>query len=42
MVANLIVGLTQDNTTVSYPGNGYNPSIKSEPTSFTARLLEVQ
>ncbi|MFH6986249.1 hypothetical protein ACHRVW_00750 [Flavobacterium collinsii] len=39
VVANLIVGLTQDNTTVSYPGNGYNPSIKSEPTSFTAAII---
>ena len=39
VVANLIVGLTQDNTTVSYPGNGYNPSIKSERTSFTAAII---
>ncbi|WP_233430783.1 hypothetical protein [Flavobacterium tructae] len=33
------MGLTQYNTTVSYPGNGYNPSIKSERTSFTAAII---
>ena len=26
VVANLVVGLTKDDTSVSYPGNGYNPS----------------
>ncbi|MEP6930976.1 MAG: hypothetical protein ABI850_13215 [Flavobacterium sp.] len=39
VVANLVVGLTKDDTSVSYPGNGYNPSIKSERTSFTAAII---
>lgn len=39
VVANLIVGLTKDDTTVTYPGNGYNPSIQSKPTSFTAAII---
>ncbi|OXB22495.1 MULTISPECIES: hypothetical protein [Flavobacterium] len=39
VVANLIVGLTQDNTTVSYASNGYGPTVKSEPTSFTAAII---
>lgn len=39
VVANLVVGLTKDDTSVSYPGNGYNPSITSERTSFTAAII---
>ncbi|WP_369617904.1 hypothetical protein [Flavobacterium sp. CFS9] len=38
-MANLIVGLTQDNTTVSYASNGYGPMVKSEPTGFTAAII---
>lgn len=39
VVANLVVGLTKDDTSVSYPGNGYYPSVTSEPTSFTAAII---
>jgi hypothetical protein len=40
VVANLIVGLTKDETNVtSYPGNGYYPSVQSERTSFTAAII---
>jgi vancomycin permeability regulator SanA len=39
VVANLVVGLTKDDTSVSYPGNGYYPSVTSKPTSFTAAII---
>ncbi|WP_264525668.1 hypothetical protein [Flavobacterium sp. N502536] len=39
VVTNVIIGMNTDNSTTSYPGNGYNPSIKSERTSFTAAII---
>lgn len=39
ITTNLIVGLNSDNTTTSYPGNGYYPSVKSERTNMTAAII---
>lgn len=39
VAANVVVGMTTDNTTTSYPGNGNYPSVKSERTNMTAAII---
>lgn len=39
VATNLIIGMNTDNSTTSYPGNGYYPSVKSEPTNMTAAII---
>jgi hypothetical protein len=39
VATNLVIGMNTDNTTVSYSGNGYYPSAKSERTNMTAAAI---
>lgn len=39
VTANLVVGMNSDNTTSSYSGNGYYPSVQSERTNMTAAII---
>ena len=39
VTANLVVGMNTDNSTTSYGGNGYYPSVKSERTNMTAAII---
>ncbi|MCV9930887.1 hypothetical protein OIU80_01200 [Flavobacterium sp. LS1R47] len=39
VATNLIIGMNTDNSTTSYPGNGYYPSVKSERTNMTVAII---
>jgi hypothetical protein len=39
VAANLVIGMNTDNSTTSYGGNGYYPSVQSERTNMTAAII---
>lgn len=39
VATNLIIGMNTDNSSTSYSGNGYSPSVKSERTNMTAAII---
>lgn len=39
VATNLIIGLNTDNSSTTYSGNGYYPSVQSERTNMTAAII---